>query len=157
MKFTFPPLQRRVVSWSVRKHNRPVFIEQVNIIPIGGGVWFPVRNITKHLRDKEAQLLRMHKAYEDLKSSVKREREFVEEEINRIGYYTESYVIKDPETGDYKEFDARKFVKISLGNDTPTLKKDSGVKKVTHVPLVNANRPRSNNNESKKEKNKGNN
>lgn len=149
MKISFPPLQRRVISWSVGKHNRTVFIEQVNIIPLGGGVWLPVRNLTKQLRLKEAALLRAKKMYDELSESVKRERSFVEAEINRIGYFTESYVIKDPATGEYKEFDARHFVKITLGGDTPTLKKDIKLKKVTHTPLVMTTRPRTGGNNKK--------
>ena len=159
MRFSFPPLERRVVSWSVRKHNKTVFIEQVNILPIGGGLWLPVRNLTKTLRNLEARLAIAEKQYEVLKHAVQFERDAVEKEINRVGYFTEAYVEKDPVTGEYREFDARAFVKLSLGKDVTSLnKKETGIKKVTHTPLIAMSRPRQGGKDNdKKDGNKNNN
>lgn len=112
--FSFPPLARRIVAQRIVKTNSVVLIEQVCILPIGGGVWFPVRNLTKRLTALESSQTHAEKQLEDIKANVKHETDYINKEIDRIGFFTNTALIKDSD-GNYKIADLRQLVDFRLG------------------------------------------
>lgn len=156
----FPPLQRRVVAVHPSKSKKVQLIEQVKILPFDGGLaWFPVRNLTKSLVALEEALSSAEKQLEDLKSRVTNETKYINKELDRIGFYADTSLVKDPVTGDFKMIDVRALVDFRLGNERHVVGSDkkAGVRKESFVGLLIETRRPSNNNNNQKNANQNNN
>lgn len=113
---SLPPLARRIVVNRNWKSNTISLVEQVCIIPFGGGLWFPVRNLTKELDKLEVKLAVAEKIAEGLKASIKGEKDYINKEIERVGFYTDTVLVKN-DKGDYKIINVKDIVDFKLGND----------------------------------------
>lgn len=156
----FPPLQRRVVAVHPSKSKKVQLIEQVKILPFDGGLaWFPVRNLTKSLVALEEALSSAEKRLEDLKSCVTNETKYINKELDRIGFYADTSLVKDPVTGEFKMLDVRALVDFRLGNERHVVGSDkkAGVRKEVFAGLLIETRRQSNNNNNQKNNNNQNN
>lgn len=159
MSFSLPPLARRIVAFRSVKSKQISLIEQVCILPIGGGLWFPVRNLTKSLEALEKRFSEVAKVLKSTKDSLEAETEYINKEIDRIGFYTETTLLKDPATGEYRIVDMKELVDFRLGKDRKVVAnaKPKSRKEVFGNLLIETRKPSSGNQQSKKKKNSNNN
>lgn len=153
----FPPLRRRVVAVHPSKSKKVQLIEQVKILPFEGGLaWFPVRNLTKSLVALEESLSSAEKRLEDLKSMVDNETKYINKELDRIGFYADTTLMKDPVTGEFNIVDVRALVDFRLGNarDVVGSNKKPSIRKETFAGLlIETRRPSSNSNQKNNNQN----
>lgn len=153
-----PPLRRRVVAMHPSKSKQVQLFEQICILPVGGGLWFPVRNLTKQLVELEERLALTQKSLENLKASVKNEKEYINDEMKRIGFYADTTLVKDPDTGEFKIVDVHQLIEFRLGNRavvggdkaTPKIRKET-----FGNLLVETRRPSNGNQNQQKQKQNG--
>lgn len=153
-----PPLRRRVVAMHPSKSKQVQLFEQICILPVGGGLWFPVRNLTKQLVELEERLALTQKSLENLKASVKNEKDYINDEMKRIGFYADTTLVKDPDTGEFKIVDVHQLIEFRLGNRavvggdraTPKIRKET-----FGNLLVETRRPSSGNQNQQKQRQNG--
>lgn len=152
--FSFAPLQRRVVA-KQSTSGKAVLLEQINILPVGGGLWFSVRNLTKNLERYEEQHAAVAKSLTRVKASLRSEIEYINQEMERIGFYAEAALVKDPDTGEFKIVDFRQLIAFRLGESRKVTASDKPKRrKETFGNLLVETRKPSGGNQQKK---KGNN
>lgn len=155
-----PPLQRRVVAVHPSKSKKVQLIEQVKILPFNGGLaWFPIRNLTKSLVALEESMANAEKALEVLKAQVKHETDYINKELDRIGFYAETSLVKDPATGEFKIVDIRQLVDFRLGGERKVVgsdKKPAVRKQSFGNLLIETKRPSNNSNQNKNQNNNNN-
>lgn len=125
-----PPLRRRVVAMHPSKSKQVQLFEQICILPIGGGLWFPVRNLTKQLVELEERLALTQKSLENLKASVKNEKDYINDEMKRIGFYADTTLVKDPDSGEFKIVDVHQLIEFRLGNNRAVVGGDKATPKI---------------------------
>lgn len=153
MSFSFPPLARRIVAQRHPKSNVISLIEQVCILPIGGGLWFPVRNLTRSLSRLEAQLAVTETQLQGVKASIAQETSYINKEMERIGFYADAALVKDPKSGEFKIVDLRSLVDFRLGNNSRGVvatEKEKVRKEVFANLLIETRKPKEHGNDNKK-------
>lgn len=152
--FSFAPLQRRVVA-KQSTSGKAVLLEQINILPIGGGVWFSIRNLTKNLECYEEQHAAVAKSLTRVKASIRSEIEYINQEMGRIGFFAEAALVKDPETGEFKIVDLRQLVAFRLGESRKVTASDTPKrhKETFGFLSVETRKPSSGNQQKKKQQN----
>lgn len=157
MRFSFPPMARRIVAQRSAKSNVVSLIEQVCILPVGGGLWFPIRNLTRTLSKLEGSLSAAEKQLDRIKNSLEEETAYINKEIERIGFYTDAALVKDPTTGEFKIVDFRTLVDFRLGNKRKVTasSKPKTRKEVYSNLLIETRKPKDNSGKDKGN-NKGN-
>lgn len=157
MSFSLPPLSRRIVTYASAKTKKISLIEQVCILPIGGGLWFPVRNLTKSLESLEKGFAVASKHLENLTDGIKAETEYINKEIERIGFFAESTLVKDPVTGEYHIVDLRTLIDFRLkGKKVVANPRPKSRKEVFGNLLVETRKPSSGGQQQKKKNSNGN-
>lgn len=142
---TLPPAERKITNWS-RSRTNPVLIEWVCIVPIGPGIWFPVRNLTKKLHASIDTASKHKAAFDKALGNAEAEAELI---MRRIATVPEVWAMVQVQAPDgkreYLSADAalRKSVegKFGLKLEKPA---KSGVREV-YTPAVDT-RPSNHNN-----------
>lgn len=154
--FKLPVFQRRIeADQRGGKGVAARLVEKMCILPIGGGLWITVRDLTTKL----AQLKRKH---DDLvhgtditKMQIQAEVDHINAVIEEVGFYAPSSVAMQPD-GTFEYVQVDDIVRFHIDVKDIGLKagkKEKKVSKHVYTPAVNPHPPRNNNQQQQKKQN----
>lgn len=135
--------------WSRGSTRQPVVVEKICILPIGSGLWFPVKVWTTGL-SKTASRLQQNKAQAALlEATMKAQLDALNKRIKEVGYHApEVMVSSDDRPGVFRMVKFDGSISVEFSEDS--FKLETGPKKPeyrteVYEPTIKLHRPRQNN------------
>lgn len=140
-----PPPRVRCRAWNLNNSKRPIVVKEVCILPFGGGVWLPYRNVTKQVHQAKANRDMARAYYEASVARYKAEVKRCNQEIKAVGFWADSLLkVVD---GKMTMVNLSELVDLEIGEEAESIVSDSKKKKRVEVvrPAIVTSRPRQNN------------
>lgn len=143
---------RSVPTGINRKSPIPHLVQEVCILPIGSGIWFPIRSITKNLRRMHREHSELVKRVDVAVANIKAEVDDLNRLIDEVGYSNVPVLIQQAD-GKFVEDTTSNAINYALkdfGGKLAVKPEKSVTKKQRFKPVVDPHRPRGNNQQQKK-------